>query len=109
MYAEDIPYWSQRYGLEVGFHLEMLRLAGQQNVKRRDGWVVFTLELFERVGLTDRQVRSRVVQRAIEAGWLEVRRSYSPGSQYAYRLRPAGAQVGVVDLAAVRNRRKKSA
>ena len=102
----DIPNWSQWHGPVVALHLELLRLSSLPSVERRGGWVVFSEVLFERVGLNNRNTRRSVVRRAAQQGWLEVRRAYKDNSQYAYRLRPTGTRAGVIDLAAVRSRRK---
>jgi hypothetical protein len=105
----DIPNWSQWHGPLVALHLEIVRLSSLPSVKRRDGWAVFSESLFERVGLSNRDTRKSVVRRAVQQRWLEVRRSQGAYSQFAYRLRPTGTHDGVMDLAAIRNRRQKGA
>jgi hypothetical protein len=103
----DIPLCGQWFGSSVALYLELKRLSALHSVKRRDGWTVFSDALFERVGLSNHNTRHTVARRAVRQGWLEVRRSQGARSQYAYRLRPAGTQAGVVDMAAIRNRRKQ--
>ena len=72
--------------------------------------MIFTADDWQRLGLGNRNTRHTIVHRARHLGWLEVRHAYSANSQYAYRLKPgAQAAIEVVDLAVIRNRRRKSA
>jgi hypothetical protein len=67
-------------------------------------------ERLDQLGLGNRKTRESAVRRAIALGWIEVRRSKGPISQYEYRLLPNWAKgptpkAKVVDLATARKRR----
>jgi hypothetical protein len=90
--------------------MEMQRLSGQRRYKKRDGWMVLTHEILERVGLLNKQRRYRVLQRTRAADVVESRRLNAYGNKVEYRLNPnwAKPKAEVVDLAAMRKARKRA-
>lgn len=103
LHAEETRALRQHYDPSLILLLEMVRLAGLRWVKRRDGWLVLNREVLEAIGLTDRWIRRRAVQRLLTFGWLEVRRT-AMGCQLEYRLNPdwAKSSAEVIDLASRR-------
>ena len=107
--AEDFPALGLACGNHLALLLELIRVAKTGWVRQRDGWARLQFETLVRLGLGNRFTRATAVRRAIALGWIEVRRSKGPESQYE-RLLPNWAKgptpkAGVVDLAAARKRK----
>jgi hypothetical protein len=101
--AADFPAWGELHGADTALHLELIRLSGLRWVRRREGWVSLPAATLDALGLKDRRIRGKAVQRGIRGGWLEARRVAGSGSHYEYRLRRPSAEL--VDLASLRNSR----
>jgi hypothetical protein len=103
--AADFPAWGEFHGAATALHLELIRLSGLSWVRRREGWVRLPVATLDALGLKDRRIRGKAVQRGVRGGWLEARRVAGSGSQYEYRLRRPSAEL--VDLASVRKSRPR--
>jgi hypothetical protein len=103
--AADFPVWAELHGADTALHLELIRLSGLSWVQKREGWVSLPAATLNAIGLKDRRIRGKAVQRGVRRGWLEARRVAGSGSQYEYRLRRPSADL--VDLASARKSRPR--
>jgi hypothetical protein len=111
MGGEEIAAFGRFHDPAVALHLELIRLSGTRWAKQRDGWIPFNREILENIGLNDKFVRHRAVQRLVDIGCMEARLVADvAGRRLEYRLRPnwANPKAKVVDLAAVRKARKRA-
>ncbi len=75
-------------GPAVGMMLVLVQRSGLRSVQRNEGWDALPKVMLEQIGLTDRQLRSKVVRRLVAKGLLETRQAEA-GLSLEYRLRPA--------------------
>jgi hypothetical protein len=92
-------------GPAVVLLLELIRQSGLETIKKRDGWVLFSDNNLEIVGLTDKYVRHRAACRLASIGWIEIKAISQHKLQY--RLNPdwAKPKAEVINLAAAKQAR----
>lgn len=82
--------------------LEMLRRARLKSVRRNDGWLTLNEKVLTKLGLANKDVRYRAVQRLVALDYLEVR--HKGQTRLEYRLVPEWfkPKAEVIDLTTMR-------
>ena len=107
VYQHEFVALIQLPGSATVLLLELIRQSGLQTVSKRGGWVLFSDDNLEAIGLIDRKLRHRASHRLASEGFIEIRTNIGR-HKAQYRLNPnwAKPKAEIVDLATRRKARR---
>jgi hypothetical protein len=107
VYQHEFVALIQLPGSATVLLLELIRQSGLQTVSKRGGWVLFSDDNLQAIGLIDRKLRHRASHRLASEGFIEIRTNIGR-HKAQYRLNPnwAKPKAEIVDLATRRKARR---